>query len=84
MHSGHVIWFHILLSSSFLIHFAIHSEQTEGSCRQETDIHAGGVIVAQKSSVHIMQLLGPVLEATFLSLPLLAPAVLVRGFFDAP
>ena len=58
LHSGHFIWFQILLSKSFFTHFAKHSQQTEGLWRQAREIHAGGMIVGEKSSVHIMQLVG--------------------------
>jgi hypothetical protein len=48
----------ILVSKSFFTHFAKHSQQTEGLWRQAREIHAVGMIAGEKSSVHIMQLVG--------------------------
>lgn len=77
-----MIWFHILLSRSLLIHFAKHSEQTEGSCKQETDIHAGGLIVAEKSSVHIMQVVGLLAEGVNESIVLQSVSSVSSVSFD--
>jgi hypothetical protein len=44
------------------MHCAMHLEQTEGSCKQDNEIHGGGLIVTPKSSIHIMQLFGQLRE----------------------
>ena len=50
--------------------FAIHPKQTEGSCRHDREIHPGGLMVAEKSSIHIMQLFGLLREEGSASRPL--------------
>ncbi len=40
------------------MHLATQLLQTEGSWRQASDIHPGGRMASEKSSVHIMQLTG--------------------------
>lgn len=40
------------------MHLARHLQQTEGICRQAREIYVGGVMLAEKSSAYIMQLVG--------------------------